>query len=272
MKKTLFLLFLMPLYLYKPNILNAQINTTYLADYYIDRKEPKLIINLKNSHITKKIPYFKNEILIKSVMRSGTNLTMAILTFLTAKPCLWSHQNKWSKYDYLNRPQVKTKPKKLPILGSHNVKDFIGMENNFLVVTLRDYREIFFRNSKELRISEKTLQDYYDNLALFDRWDKNKKILVHYEELMKNPIKVISEFSRLFNIDQKRKSALIAQYEDFKQKIKSQYNTHMKSINNTSQIDFHQKKIPSKELRKLDIIMKNYNPQLFNKYLQKYAL
>ncbi len=214
-----------------------------------------------------------DEILICTLRRSGTNLTMAMLNQLTGKDCLWSRfESLWHKGVIFNRTKVKTDSHAFPILGSHYRGDFSELRENKLIVTLRDYKEYFCRKGR-LQYSKESIQNYLLHLKFFDNWDFDKKLLVRYEDLIDDPSKVMINLTKFLGTPESKVSELQENYNLFKRLVFDSYLFYPGGTKNDGlSSDFHQKKTSRKKLLQLEDAIKKENPYLFAKYLRRYKL
>lgn len=262
----------------KKLLLYAAINTSLflhaenLRDYIPENinVHEQLHRSVKAPFRAKKIAQQKNQILLKTVKRTGTNLTMAILTYLTDKPCIFSHDIKWAHFDVLNRPQVKINMQTTPIFASHDISDVKDMKSNKLIITCRDYKEVFFRNGN-LDIPDSRINEYFGDLKLFDSWPKQRRLIVYYEELKQRPKSTISKIARFLGVNQNKVNQLMSVYPQFKKKILKSYDQHMGTKHDGENVTFHQQKVSNENKERLKKRMKAANPYLYEKYLKRYG-
>ena len=212
------------------------------------------------------------------LQRTGSNITMAILSQLTGKNCFCGvegHSAKvierhWSKGIVFNRAKVKTDSSKFPILTSCDTISFDGLRNNTLIITLRNYKEYFSR-SGNLVVTKKSIKKYMNLLDFYDKWDDGRKHIVRYDDLIENPTTTIEELADFINAPVERVDELLANYEDFRIRVLKSYNVFPKGTKNPGTASvFHQIRVPEQKLVELGERLKAENPYLFNKYLTIY--
>lgn len=209
---------------------------------------------------------------ILSLKRTGSSLTTAIITELTGSLCIWSILGSaWAKSVPLNRENSALESNKVPILGSHYLSDFTQFEGK-LIMTLRDYKELFSRKGS-LNSSYKEIKEYFDFLDFFDKWDQDKKFIVHYEQLINAPLELIESLSYFLEASPYRTHALLIDYDVFRNKVLNSYIIYPgETTNSIDKQVIHSSNISIKELKALENEMRNFNPTLFQKYLSRYSI
>lgn len=154
-----------------------------------------------------------------------------------------------------------------------------------IVFILRNYKECVVRHcetnidiiKKELsgdgpteKIKSKS--DYLAILKLFDSYDKDKKILVYYEDLISNPENELNRLADYFNVDKNNVQTFMNNFNEHKNNsLKWCGNETQKPETNGNNIIHHSNKLTKEQRIELDeLVMKN-NKELFEKYLTRYS-
>ena len=212
-------------------------------------------------------------IVVKTLPFSGTNITIAMLNYLTQKNCLWDRGDDWKRGVIVNRALVNTDPSAFPIIGSHEQNAFNNLKDHFLITTIRNYKEWFSKIHSDIsKIPSQSLRDYMNHLRFFDEWNTDKKLLIRFEDLLENPKKVVGTLTYLLQLPQSRKEELLATYQSFSDKVLYSYKAQMGTKNLSLKTHFHRKKFSQEALKLLENKLKRIDPYLFNKYLEVYSV
>lgn len=149
-----------------------------------------------------------------------------------------------------------------------------------LIVLVRNYRECMLRHfnyCKTLLMSNlhnKTKRNlhYFQILNVYDQWDDERRLLVHYEDLMQNPKSEFKKVADFLNVPPKKYKAFISNIAAHAQRgyiIKKRQGNRAYSRNKG--LDYHTKKVNHSEFfQNLDHEIKMHYPDLWAKYLMRY--
>lgn len=147
-----------------------------------------------------------------------------------------------------------------------------------LILLVRDYKEAIIRHENE---AERPSSDHvlYSGIShyiqLLDFYDKfeGEKLLIYYEDLIKNPREIIE--GALVFLKETTHRQRVNEFFDFLQYHKNTcvniYSTHATSYTRGEQEKFHSRFLSARKKQKWDEIAKNNNIEIFNKYLSRYA-
>jgi len=166
--------------------------------------------------------------------------------------------------------------------------DFCGSENKNkgLIVLIRDYREALIRHHDQKpvdmnevlnpRVSKNKQLSYIDILYGYDQWPADRRLLVYYEDLMMHPevdILRMMIFLGLWPKKEDQYKSFIEDIETHKQSSIKNYETKIgPSITKGEDLKFHSKNISIDEQKSYDVFLKKHHPEIFFKYLDRYAL
>ncbi len=167
---------------------------------------------------------------------------------------------------------------KVPVWKVHHMYhlDFGGYYYNpkrdSLLFLLRNPKEAIARQSetKEQNDSEIQLVNlkwYFNDLGFFDAW-YGKKLLVYYEDLIKNPRMVLTQVLLFLGESDNRLEDFFQKFEQHKIKALGLYDLLGGSKSKGNDLLYHSQKMSSDERKNFDTwIIENY-PLLWKKYLK----
>jgi hypothetical protein len=220
-----------------------------------------------------------------SYARSGTNLTSCYLQYLTGKPIKFLFdENSFLAENRLNVPIDYSKP---ILYRTHFPRDLkkIDKKNNKLLYILRNCKECIFRhNYKQLASPEEyrdmfkeddvIIREYMEGLEIYDQWEPSLRLLVHYEDLLTDPMTVVTQILNFFEepILRDLSSDLL---EQISAQALASYDKQHRAISGGSHskgqdLLYHTKNLPHTILREIDSTLAENYPGLWKKYLQRY--
>jgi hypothetical protein len=241
------------------------------------------------------------EILFLSTQHTGTHLSLYCLCNLLGKRVIF---NRGPAQDtFFEEELIKFNNfKKEFIYASHNPKDLWikkdGEKKDILIVVLRNYRECLLRNHKTFQgaINEikteasynwankfKALSltsnhnHYFNNLRCYDFWDPDKRFLIHYEDLILNPEKVLIELAHFLNVNEEILNNFLENFDYHKKFCLEYYDTRFSKSGDISKskgkdVLYHSKKLGFDKCVTIDSLAKELFPDLFDKYLKRYEI
>ncbi len=199
--------------------------------------------------------------------------------------------------DFPQRPHLKPEAVEGPIEHTHgHDKEFwdrFDEKNDRLIYIIRNYKECLVRHYKtkgkslrfkslkdELRgtckvSTTKYTTDYIALLALYNRLGSQQKLLVYYEDLITSfeteTIRVMA-FLDVNNMTSINLSDFLRNYDYHRKNSILYYETnHAPSITRGHHLNFHSNQLEYKVRVKLDKYLQKMFPDLYNRYLERYA-
>ncbi|MCF7853145.1 MAG: sulfotransferase [Simkaniaceae bacterium] len=179
-------------------------------------------------------------------------------------------------------PDIGIDFSKAPILKHHDVTNvyqkaglqpLIYPSKDKLILIVRDYKELYYRNSSSNRAPiESTLGNYFNLLEFYYYYPEDKKILVYYEDLLSEPNKFFSSLLEFTGDSKDYLEEFIEQIEFHSGRCASLYNIpkHAKSLGKKN--FRYSNQVHRSALLKLEQEVKEKHPIIFDKYLKKYQL
>lgn len=211
-----------------------------------------------------------DEILICTRPCTGTSLVITILNQLTKKNCFWTFSDFFEFGTFINRANIKIDTKQTSLLGSHEIRHFKNLQNNKLIVTLRDYKDLFLPLEES---SNEEIEAYYALLELFDNWKSNDRFLVRYENLINAPFEIVDGLGSFLSCKTENIKEFKNNFEMLRSKtLKSRmifpkYKSKSREFKNLKITE----KNKLEQIQKLEKLMKKKNPFLYKKYLTQYT-
>src|SRR5689334_1223185 len=147
-------------------------------------------------------PYISGEHFLLTYARSGTNLTSCYLQYLTGIPIKFLFDDR--PYLAENRLSVPIDYSKPTLYRTHYPKDLrkIDKQSNKLLYILRNYKEALYRHNYErfktpeafrdfFKKNSPIVKEYMEGLQIYDQWDPDLRLMVHYEDLLTDPVAVM---------------------------------------------------------------------------------
>jgi hypothetical protein len=108
------------------------------------------------------------------------------------------------------------------------------------------------------------------NLAQFDTWRNDRKLLVYYEDLMTNPQATIAKVVKFIKEPLSKVKDFIASLDFHKERCLTYYRARHGSITEGKDLTYHTDHLSKDEVQILYHHIKATNPSLWNKYLSRY--
>ncbi len=217
---------------------------------------------------------------------SGSHWLMYSITTITGK--FWTRRTKAElAYHNFNLPVTEA-----PLLfHTHEVeqnrfKRPFHPEEDKIILLLRNYKEVFIRmvrpeNVTSLLDSYEQHQNdedkwprnhtnkYFELLKIFDEIPNKNKCIVYYEDLIKDPAKIITEIVLFLNGSQEKLDEFLENLKLHQRKMIAFYEV---SLSKGKDLFFHSKKVSTDTLIRFDNAIKKLHPHLFKKYLTRYEI
>ncbi len=216
---------------------------------------------------------------ILSVQRSGVHWLGYCINQLTSRFVVSVDSKAYNKLE------TNFTRKKLPIYTHHihkRVASFKNLEKQKIIFLVRNYKETLIRNFGRMDKIRHVLNHsetepskiVVPHLELYDKHPKENRCLVYYEDLLLNPKKTLLNVLEFLGEPSDRLEKFISNLEVHKQYVISLYNSkfHGPSKSGGADLLYHSKKFDRKDLTEIDNIIKNLNPEIFEKYLKRFIL
>lgn len=228
--------------------------------------------------------------------RSGTNFFQVTLQHLIKMPIRLRNQcfmdpDQCKILNFVNEDLDFTK---LTLYTGHEIRllSKINPKNNKLIMILRDYKEnlstMLYRRLKEKSKSityndidfgtlvlEEILQkkgfEYFDRLSLLDKWKNKTKLLVFYEDLVKNPKEVFSKVLSFLGEDCDICNEF--DFEMLRELVLSTYRPQppVGSVTEGKDLQFYSNLMGIDMASEINRVVSIKYPKLWSKYLSRYA-
>lgn len=243
-----------------------------------------IIFAFKNVDATEGRIYFLGQ------PRSGNHFASYVISRILNIPCI-SHPNTgpflWLSNEWKDTIDVKNPYQQKCFFHGHNPFDLnlsvADKSKDYLIFILRDYKENFMSlaydkediammslKNELLDIKdpyEAKVNSYINNITCFDKWDENKRFLIYYEDLIKNPEKPIMELCYFFDIDPQRAVKFL---KDFEEHQKQCFDMSFGKKRDYNDLKRHSEKMNGQNIEEMDnFFCKNF-PEHWEKYLKRY--
>ncbi|MDX8430969.1 MAG: sulfotransferase domain-containing protein [Candidatus Algichlamydia australiensis] len=216
-----------------------------------------------------------------SYPRSGSKWFMYVLLFGAERNWKINHQL-WKHF------QTEIDYSKIILDHSHHKKVFarhFQPERDKLIVLVRNYRECIIRRHGAAKIAQiiSSIKNqnfeklntnwYFDQLAFFDEWPEENRLLVYYEDMILRPREVFEEVVAFIGDDPVILEDFFASYKEHVAKSlawRSAKEKTMRPVSKGKDLSYHSKRISEKEIYAFDEAVKKSYPDLWEKYLTRY--
>jgi FkbM family methyltransferase len=166
-------------------------------------------------------------------------------------------------------------------------KNSYDMDNDNLILLLRNYKECIVRHVMGIRDYDRTFYsqtqgyidgklDYIGCLQIFEAW-RGKKLLIYYEDLLRDPEPELVRMLGLLEVDKTYLSDLVDNIDFHKKQSVNLYsgNKQTRVAQSYTQGDpnkllFHSKSLADKQKRAWDQHLEDTYPDITRKYLKRY--
>lgn len=204
--------------------------------------------------------------------RSGTHWMMYCLQTLTGRPWHVHNRNllKWIDFENDENMPYLYHTHYIRCLASPN------RDKDFLIVLLRNYKECFLRQYGSYDAMQRELKGkgfyYFENLKYFDSWAPDKRILIYYEDLMADSKSEVTRVLTLMGESLDGVEAFFVEVDRHRERVIQYYNRRYDGAESRGEDAlYHSKSYPVEDLQKIDQIIQEAYPDLWQKYLKRYA-
>lgn len=219
-------------------------------------------------------------IIVYSYPRSGSCWVRYIVNELMG----WEHSNSPSTRLIPNRKTVYEDPSpqnfcaKIHSINLWKQGPYIDFEKDKLIVLIRNYKECIVRNNRgkdKYNIYKAILIQPEDDLNIsyihpiifYQAFTKNRKLLLYYEDLMKDPNKYIWQIADLLNVDP---TDFLKNIEKHKRISHNNHPTNSKN-ETRGEKEFHYiYELGKEKAEEWDNMFKQRYPELYYTYLVRY--
>lgn len=146
----------------------------------------------------------------------------------------------------------------------------------FLIMIVRNYKECLVR---EIKTEEKIREHlerrrilYVANLETYDNWDPEKRLLIYYEDLIKNPKETLNKVVNFFHADPQYLDEFMDGYDQHRANCIMIYERDEEPSKTKGERPiFHSNRLRPEFKRYMDKAIKRNNPRIFDLYLRRYC-
>ena len=220
------------------------------------------------------------DILLLGVRRSGTQWTTYILQALTNRTIdLGNIETVYAPFKHTVQPELpRIYRKHWKTYGKRVISD---NGKNKLILLIRNYREAYLRQYHDraslalvdLGSQAKNTTEFFDNIHIFESWKDKNRLLIYYEDLMLNPREEITKISRFLNVPEPKLNAFLRNLNKHVLtcfSIKNGRFNFQTPSKGKQNILYHSQKISSDMNFKIDNVIRQYQPDIWEKYLKRY--
>lgn len=142
-----------------------------------------------------------------------------------------------------------------------------------VILLLRNPKEIYFRRREKNYHTEavKLLEEYFKLIELYDAWNPDLRLLVHYEDLVEKPRETFQRMLDFMGCSNEHLDSFLENKEFHKERCMVVYSSvRGKSLSMGNEAIFYTNNVSPNILKRIDNEIKAARPTLFNKYLKRY--
>jgi hypothetical protein len=219
-----------------------------------------------------------------SYPRSGNTWMRFCLEYLTKRPSL-TFKEKERDVEIFSLPlglsfDLGIDPQKKCIWKAHtgDTMDLICKvtpKRDKLILVVRDYKECILRELRDLPSAMRSLQDpdcsYFQNLKIYDRWNSKNRLLIYYEDFVKNPKEVLGQLLEFLQEEPILLTEFMEQYETWRERSLAFYKNHVGPTESEGiDLHHHANQISDSQLTAMDECVRSHYPHLWTTYLSHY--
>lgn len=202
--------------------------------------------------------------------RSGTHFMLYSLEYLTKRPWhVGGQKTTWKWFD------LGADPNNEHFIHTHNFlrTRYKQEEGDRMLLIVRNYREAITRHFQDFDKTLKNIEgncDYFANLNTYEKWPEDSRLLVYYEDLMKDPESHLRKILHFLKEDTKYLTRYIEDYDYHRERLIRYYRRMGGAQSEGKDMQFHTKKMTPEQIMQLDEAVQERHPDLFAKYLTHY--
>ena len=210
-----------------------------------------------------------NQTVLVSHTKSGRHWFEYSIRTLTGKRVQWLDPR------YSPLKHQSSHPKSIWCSHGPSFSNFIDPETNRLILTLRNYKEVIARHTRNIKgqehidelLNPDRYKAYLKYVAFYDKWNEGTRHLYYYEDMMADPETELQKIVAFMDeSDHKLKDFMESIEYHRKQSIK---HTHAGSLSYGVPY-FHTVDFPKDLLVKMDERMQELAGPLYDKYLKRF--
>lgn len=199
----------------------------------------KVIYRLVTLFIICDISTLSAQTFLYSIPRSGSHFFIYSMGYLTLKPftnidLLKEGRNADMNSPFANPFKLDIDPQLPPLLVRTHSKesiDKIRSNQDKLILILRNPLEVIIAEKKmksdpDREITEHDLNKYIEYITYFDKWPKDRRLLLYYEDLIDNPREVFDKALTFLNHKKNRLDPFIDRIDYFRNLARQKYSAH----------------------------------------------
>jgi len=176
---------------------------------------------------------------------------------------------------------------KSPILHTHYPYHHLNAyvhKGHKLILIIRNHKEYLLRRAKEKTKDKDEIikkittpflvHQYMQYFKFYEAWEDDKRLLIHYEDLVNDFETVIKKVLDFIGEDDARLDRFVANIDYHKDKVMKIYNRIYRkdggAISGGKDVLFHSKDIPLPILHQIDSLIEKKYPHYWNAYLKRY--
>ncbi len=162
-----------------------------------------------------------------------------------------------------------------PVIAKRHTIDNKDSIYSKIICLVRNYKEAITRHRQYVNVDVTNVdfEIYIKVLSRFDQWDKDRKLLIYYEDLIKYPIENIKTICQFLDIDMSTLDDFVENFDLVKQNAIKSYCKGHGSPNSYTKGDhalFHIKHLTEIQRQRWDAYFETNHNQLYNTYLTRY--
>ncbi|MDX8430982.1 MAG: sulfotransferase domain-containing protein [Candidatus Algichlamydia australiensis] len=213
------------------------------------------------------------EVIFLTYPRSGANWMMYCITMLTDRG--WLVDGGRTIY---TPAAAECDPDKNRYIHSHNlrIKPAPDRKKDYLLMIVRNPTESLVRHCKSIdnAIEQCTKREsyFFRNIQYFDKWNPKRKLLVYYEDFMKDPKSVLREVLIFLNqYDEEKLQEFLDNFSIHQQIVLQFYDKKRGGARSRgSDLLYHSKKAQAEKCKLLENRIKKHYPDIWEKYFTIY--
>ena len=247
--------------------------------------KPDYCVDLPQQEMLKQLCAYQGErTFLLSYPRSGNTWTRYWLEYLTLRPTF----HRFNLKDARNHPMAWAAGFEIdlmlaPIEKVHTQKEIEKGNGDWrhdkLILIVRNPKEALSRHGG-LEITLEVLQGdsskgnsdpriYFNNIAVYDAWNPEKRLMIFYEDLMSKPIQTMVTVLIFLESSLDRIDLFM---KDYKWHKKNAIKIYKESESKGNDLLYHSKLIDSEHRKQIDAWIAQLHPYIWKKYLkQRYA-
>lgn len=222
-----------------------------------------------------------------SIPRSGSHFFIYGMGFLTREPytdasLFVEGKNADMTSPFSNPFELEFDSSQPPLLiRTHKADDVANLstKGDKLILILRNPIEVLIaekkmNNERVRKINQRDLNHFLAYLEYFESWSPENRLLLYYEDLVKNPRSVFDAALTFLGRDKQHLDVFIENIDHYRQVSKKKYSAHFphNPAQSNNRLDHHQQDLsnPKQTNYYIHRYLSTRQPHLYHKYLAHY--